>query len=238
MSSINENFYIGSLFRSLDGFIDGVITRKREEIFGRIFETGIVRLDSIASVLDVGSTKDNLNKSSNYFARRLSDTASVTLFSDQPIDPQRDIDFSVAGVLVGDATRIGPEVGNYDLVLSSATIEHVGSVDNQRRMIASCIRAAKRYVVITTPNRWHPLEFHTQIPLLHWLPRRLHRRLLRLVDFHFFADENNLNLLDRHQLQTMITVNDQRERVKSCRLETIRLCGFVSNLVFILELKE
>jgi hypothetical protein len=36
----------------------------------------------------------------------------------------------------------------------------------------------------------------------------------------------------------MIDVNDQRERIKSCRLETIRLFGLVSNLVFILELRE
>jgi hypothetical protein len=238
MSPINENIYTVNLFRRLDRFVDIIVTRKRREIFARIFETGAVRLDLIASVLDVGSTKDRLNESSNFFARQLSETSSVTLFSDQQIDTQRDIDFAVAGVLVGDASRIGPDTGTYDLVLSSATIEHVGTVDDQRRMIACCIRAARRYVIITTPNRWHPLEFHTRLPLLHWLPRRWHRRLLKAIGFDFFAEENNLNLLDRHELRTMIDVNEQRERIKSCQLETIRLFGLVSNLVFILELKE
>ena len=81
-------------------------------------------------------------------------------------------------------------------------------------------------------------EFHTRLPVLHWLPRRWHRSILKAIGFDFFADEQNLNLLDHRELRTMIDVNDQRERIKSCRLETIRLFGLVSNLVFILELRE
>lgn len=237
MSSINKNIYAASPFRSVDRLVDAVTARKRTEMFRRIFEGGTMRLDTIADVLDVGSTKDSDYASSNYFARVLSATSRVTLFSDQPIDAERDIDFTVEGVLVGDALNMGAEIGTYDLVLSSATIEHVGSIQNQRRMIEGCLRAARKYVVITTPNRWHPLEFHTKLPLLHWLPRRLHRRLLKLIGFRFFADEQNLNLLGRRDLQTMIDVSNQRDRIKSCRVETIRLFGLVSNLVFILELK-
>lgn len=237
MSSINKNIYAASPFRSVDRLVDAVTARKRTEMFRRIFEGGTMRLDTIADVLDVGSTKDSDYASSNYFARVLSATSRVTLFSDQPIDAERDIDFTVEGVLVGDALNMGAEIGTYDLVLSSATIEHVGSIQNQRRMIEGCLRAARKYVVITTPNRWHPLEFHTKLPLLHWLPRRLHRRLLKLIGFRFFADEQNLNLLGRRDLQTMIDVSNQRDRIKSCRVETIRLFGLVSNLVIILELE-
>jgi len=236
MSSINKNIYQASPFRSVDRLVDAVTARKRTEMFRRIFEGGTMQLDSIADVLDVGSTKDSDYASSNFFARKLSATSRVTLFSDQPIDAQRDIDFAVDGVLVGDALNMGAEVGTYDLVLSSATIEHVGSIQNQRRMIEGCLRAARKYVVITTPNRWHPLEFHTKLPLLHWLPRPLHRRLLKLIGFRFFAEEQNLNLLGRRDLQTMIDVSNLRDRIKSCRVETVRLFGLVSNLVFILEL--
>lgn len=238
MSSINKNIYAASPFRSVDRLVDAITARKRTEMFRRIFESGSLRLDTITDVLDVGSTKDSDYASSNYFARKLSATSRVTLFSDQPIDAGQDIDFAVERVLVGDAVNIGSEVGNYDLVLSSATIEHVGSAENQRRMVQGCLRAARKYVVITTPSRWHPLEFHTKLPLLHWLPRRLHRRILKLIGFKFFADEQNLNLLGRRDLQTMIDSSGQRDRIKSCRLETVRLLGWVSNLVFILELKE
>lgn len=160
------------------------------------------------------------------------------MFSDQPIDIGRDVDFTVEEAVVGDALSIDPEVGTFDLVLSSATIEHVGNADNQRQMIEGCIRAATKYVVITTPNRWHPIEFHTKLPLLHWLPRPLHRRILKLIGFHFFADEQNLSLLDAGKLKSLIESNGDRDRISSYRLETIRLLGLVSNLVFILELEQ
>lgn len=238
MSPINKNVYSINLFRRLDRSIDRIVTRKRDEMFTRIFEDGTMRLDTIADVLDVGSTRDNVRSSSNFFARRLAATSRVTLFSDQPIDISDDLDFDVEKSLVGDALNINPELGTFDLVFSSATIEHVGNADNQRRMIECCIGAARKYVVITTPNRWHPLEFHTMLPLLHWLPRHLHRRILKAIGFPFFADKANLNLLDRRELQILINDNNQRERIKSCWLETIRLFGPVSNLVFILELTE
>ena len=238
MSPINKNVYSVNLFHQLDRFIDAIVTRKRTEMFRRIFETGTMRLDAISNVLDVGSTKDNVRPSSNYFARRLSEVARVTLFSDQPIDIGRDVDFTVEKAVVGDALSIDPEIGTFDLVLSSATIEHVGNADNQRQMIEGCIRAATKYVVITTPNSWHPIEFHTKLPLLHWLPRPLHRRILKLIGFLFFADEQNLSLLDAGNLKSLIESNGDRDRISSYRLETIRLLGLVSNLVFILELEQ
>ena len=33
------------------------------------------------------------------------------------------------------------------------------------------ISLSKDYVVISTPNRFYPIEFHTKLPLLHWLPK-------------------------------------------------------------------
>lgn len=205
-------------------------------MFRRIFETGPVRLDAIATALDVGSTQDTESASSNYFARELARFSDVTLFSDQPIEIERDIDFPVKAALSGDACAFGREIGQFDLVLSSATIEHVGDSGRQRRMIDCCLRVARKFVVITTPNRWYPVELHTALPLLHWLPRPLYRRLLRTMGLDFFAEEQNLNLLGRRDLLTLVEGCDERPRIASCRVETVRLFGPVSNLVLILEL--
>jgi hypothetical protein len=45
-------------------------------------------------------------------------------------------------------------------------------------MVAECARVARKGFCLTTPNRWFPVEFHTQLPLLHWLPKAWFRLIL------------------------------------------------------------
>jgi hypothetical protein len=37
-------------------------------------------------------------------------------------------------------------------------------------------------VFVTTPNRWFPLEVHTLLPFVHWLPAEARDRLLPYDD--------------------------------------------------------
>ena len=59
----------------------------------------------------------------------------------------------------------------FDLYFSNAVIEHVGGEERQRAFVAEALRVARR-VFLTTPNRWFPIEVHTRLPLVHWLPER------------------------------------------------------------------
>ena len=56
-----------------------------------------------------------------------------------------------------------------DLVLANAVIEHVGGEADQRRFVEEQTRVARAWV-ITTPNRWFPIESHTSTVLRHWSP--------------------------------------------------------------------
>ena len=69
----------------------------------------------------------------------------------------------------GDACALPFADGSFDVVFSNAVIEHVGARDQQRRFVAEALRVGRR-VFLTTPNRWFPLEVHTKLPLVHWLP--------------------------------------------------------------------
>ncbi|MGO1973166.1 MAG: methyltransferase domain-containing protein [Propionibacteriaceae bacterium] len=62
-----------------------------------------------------------------------------------------------------------------DFILANAVIEHVGDAEDQERFVAEQTRVAKHWV-ITTPNRWFPVESHTSTILLHWLPGWRRRR--------------------------------------------------------------
>jgi len=59
----------------------------------------------------------------------------------------------------------------FDLAFSNATIEHAGTRAAQAEFVRELVRVARRSFVVT-PNRWFPVELHTRLPFVHWLPPR------------------------------------------------------------------
>jgi SAM-dependent methyltransferase len=78
----------------------------------------------------------------------------------------------------------------FDLYFSNAVIEHVGGEERQRTFVREALRVATR-VFITTPNRWFPVEVHTRLPLVHWLPEPAAHRAYELTR-RGWAKENHL----------------------------------------------
>jgi SAM-dependent methyltransferase len=78
----------------------------------------------------------------------------------------------------------------FDLVFSNAVIEHVGGRERQQAFVREALRVGSR-VFITTPNRWFPIEVHTRLPFVHWLPEGLAHRAYRLTG-KGWAVENHL----------------------------------------------
>jgi hypothetical protein len=81
------------------------------------------------------------------------------------------------------------EDGAFDLGFSNAVIEHVaGGRDGQRRFIAELCRVAGK-VFVTTPNRLFPVDPHSLVPFVHWLPDGdARRRALRARGFDDVLD--------------------------------------------------
>ena len=80
----------------------------------------------------------------------------------------------------GDACALPFADGEFDVVFSNAVIEHVGSRERQRAFVREALRVGRR-VFVTTPNRTFPLELHTRLPLVHWLPDRFSHPLYRAL---------------------------------------------------------
>ena len=78
----------------------------------------------------------------------------------------------------GDACALPFPDQSFDVVFSNAVIEHVGDAERQRLFVAEALRVGRR-VFLTTPNRWFPIEVHTRLPLVHWLPEARCRSRLR-----------------------------------------------------------
>ena len=70
----------------------------------------------------------------------------------------------------------------FDLGFSNAVVEHIaGGRDGQRRFVHELCRVSGR-VFVTTPNRWFPLEVHTLLPFVHWLPAGARERVIPFDD--------------------------------------------------------
>jgi hypothetical protein len=81
--------------------------------------------------------------------------------------------------IAGDATdmrAIG--TGEFDVVFSNSVIEHVGSLEQQRRMAEEVQRVGKRYFV-QTPHRYFPLEPHFLLPYFQFWPLAVRVFLVR-----------------------------------------------------------
>jgi SAM-dependent methyltransferase len=99
----------------------------------------------------------------------------------------------------GDACALPFADGQFDIVFSNAVVEHVGGRERQRALVAEALRVG-RSVFVTTPNRWFPVEVHTRLPLVHWLPDALAHPIYNALG-KGFATENHL--LSKQELKDL-----------------------------------
>ena len=86
----------------------------------------------------------------------------------------------------------------FDMAVSNAVLEHVGSLPNQATFVRELSRVARR-VFICVPNRYFPVEHHTAIPILHFWDR-MFGQACRWSGKAEWADERNLILMSWERL--------------------------------------
>ena len=135
------------------------------------------------TVVDVGVTDApfGAGSSDNFFEAMYPWPDRITAVGNTELDR-----FTAAFPLVHAVRADGRELpfpdGTFDLGFSNAVVEHVaGGRDGQRRFVHELCRVARR-VFVTTPNRWFPLEVHTLLPLVHWLPEGARDRVIPFDD--------------------------------------------------------
>jgi SAM-dependent methyltransferase len=112
----------------------------------------------------------------------------------------------------------------FDILFCSAVIEHVGSHESQRNFLREALRVTRQFY-FTTPNRQFPLEFHTFLPFIHWLPQRMHQAVLRRLGLDFWSRTENLNLLAPKKFLDLFPP------CSSLHLVTYKLVGLPSNII-------
>ena len=197
----------------------------------KMFESfiSVSKLHVTESILDVGVTSDRTYASSNYLEAWYANKENVTAVG---LDEAGFLEQQFPGVrfVQANGKALPFRDNTFDVVHSSAVIEHVGSRAEQTRFISELFRVSRRVTCLTTPNRWFPIEVHTGLPLVHWLPKQGFRAVLRSVGLPFFADEGNLNLLGAAELRGLCAGLDARQ----VHVRGVRLGGWTSNLILFL----
>lgn len=184
--------------------------------------------EETASILDVGATSEASYEASNYLEAWYPHRERIVAVG---IDDLSGLPALFPGVraIRADGLSLPFPDQSFDVVHSSAVIEHVGSAVRQRAFLAELFRVARKGVFVTTPNRWFPIEFHTVLPLVHWLPAKVFRAILVKAGRGFFSEEKNLNLLDKTSLLRA------SEGMGHARLIKFRLGGLTSNLALVIR---
>ena len=171
---------------------DAISLRSRRRKFALFMET--MAPDAETTVLDVGADDSAFGEHErcgtlNFFEQLYPWPGQITALGLNEGTRFRE-SFPTARYVQGDALELPFADGEFDVVFSNAVIEHVGGREQQRRFVAESLRVARR-AFVTTPNRWFPVEVHTRLPLVHWLPDPVAHRAYDLVRKPW-AKENSL----------------------------------------------
>lgn len=176
------------------------------------------------SVLDVGVTSDASFAESNYFERMYPHPDRITCVGTEDGSHLTALYPGVRYLRVAPGQPLPFGDREFDIVFSNAVVEHAGDSGSQRQFIREALRVSNGFF-ITTPNRWFPVEVHTGLPLLHYLPAPAFRRLIAGTRYRFWADEDHLNILDARAFRELFPRDIQVE------LRRVRVGGLASNLV-------
>lgn len=217
-------YYKYSAF-SLASFISLAARRRLLRLFLRECGANAAHL-----VLDVGVTADATRPESNFFEQWYPHPERVVGLG---IEDLRPIAGRFRGLHLvqarGDQLPFGD--GVFDAVFSNAVVEHVGPRLAQRRFVHELVRAGKQ-CFIGTPDRSFPIETHTALPLLHYLPNSAFRWALRVLGREDLADADSLNLLWPAAMKDLCPHGGQ------CRLLRVRVLGIGTNLVLHVRSRE
>jgi hypothetical protein len=126
-------------------------------------------------VVDVGvgdtpfGTEPGVAATHNFFEALYPWPGQITAVSDVPL-PNFAQAFPSIRTVVANGLELPFADDEFDVAFSNAVVEHVGGREQQRRFVAELCRVAPR-VFVSTPNRRFPVETHTLVPFVHWLPR-------------------------------------------------------------------
>ena len=178
-------------------------------------------------VIDVGVSAVETLPEINFFEKKYPYPEKLTVASiDKPLDFQKRYP-KIRFIRIQSGKRLPFADKNFDIVVSWATLEHVGSKKKQKFFLDELFRIGKK-VFITTPDRGCFYEPHSELFFIHWLPRKWFQKICRLVGKDYWASESSLRFLG---IKDLLELLPKQRKTKIIVYKTL---GFIpSHLVII-----
>jgi hypothetical protein len=167
-------------------------------------------------IVDVGvgdtgfGTEPGVAAGHNFFEALYPWPERITAVSDVPL-PNFAREFPQVRSVTATGTELPFEDDAFDVAFSNAVVEHVGGREEQGRFVGELCRVAPR-VFLSTPNRWFPVETHTLVPFVHWLPRGPRDRVFAALRRDAW---NGVELLARSELVALFPPHVELHVVES-----------------------
>lgn len=153
-------------------------------------------------ILDVGVSSEEWLPDTNLFEKLYPHKRKLTLATIENAPKLKKIYKESKIVKITPHKRLPFKDKQFDIAVSWATLEHVGSYEEQKEFLAEIARVSNKFF-LTTPYRGCIYEPHSGLFLIHWLPLSIFRKVCKLFNKPFWAEEANLNPLYIRDIKKM-----------------------------------
>jgi hypothetical protein len=166
-----------------------VVRKEQYKLFMRNLSPG-----PTDTILDIGVSPDTIMKDSNFFEKVYPYKNNLAVASIEDCRRLKETLGFKKFIKIFPGRKLPLENKSYDIVVSWATLEHVGSSRKQKEFLKELKRVGKK-IFLTTPDRMSLYEPHTSTLFLHWLSPKNFRMILKMLGVEFWSKEENLNIL-------------------------------------------
>lgn len=172
------------------------------------------------SILDIGGTPHNWDI--------VNLPSEITLLN---LPGESDPDHDTYTQIDGDARDLEYPDGHFDIAFSNSVIEHVGSFEDQREF-ATEIRRIANNLWVQTPAKHFWFEPHYLTPIVHWLPKKLRRRVGRNFTAWGLITRPSQELVDAKVEEIrLLTYKEFRQLFPDCEIRRERFLGWTKSYV-------
>lgn len=215
--------------RQFSGITDILINLVAFHVRKKMYRLFVKSFGLPKSVVDVGATSESVAPEANYFEEFFPYKDRITALG---IENAEHLERRYPGLRFIKVSETEPwpfANDSYEVVFCNAVLEHIIGANNQRLFLTEVLRSAPK-IYLTVPYRWFPIEHHTGMPLIHWLPNSMFFKILKFFKRDQFYNSQNLSFFSKTRLQKLF-----KEQNLPFKIIPVRFLIFTTNLVVIID---